>query len=256
MPSPPAICRPRTAGRNRYGSAKETRFDPAIRALSTMEIHSSHASVSIQNPGRVTSPSLNPTREAGLACKRAVDCVCAASLLVLLFVPMVLIGLLVKVTSSGPIFYSQQRVGLHGRLFRIHKFRTMRPNSEVVTGPVWSCENDPRQTWLGAALRRMGIDELPQLWNVLKGQMSLVGPRPERPHFVHTFSQTMANYPQRHQVVPGITGLAQVHGMRGATSIEKRLEYDLQYVVDWSPILDLAILLRTPIEILRGLYAS
>ena len=130
------------------------------------------------------------------------------------------------------------------------KFRTMRTDAEAHTGPVWAVKDDPRRTWLGSFLRRSSLDELPQLFNVLRGDMSLVGPRPERPVFIHQFRQTIPNYMVRHCVKAGITGWAQVHGWRGNTSLRKRLEYDLYYITHWTPWLDIRILWMT---IFRGL---
>jgi len=163
---------------------------------------------------------------------------------------MLLIGVMVKLTSAGPVLYRQQRLGLGGRPFWLYKFRTMRNNAEAETGPVWAVRNDPRQTALGNLLRRLSLDELPQLINVVRGEMSLVGPRPERPYFVRQFAEALPDYARRHEVLPGLTGWAQVHGYRGNTSIARRLEYDLDYVAHWSLGLDLWILLWTPCEIL------
>jgi exopolysaccharide biosynthesis polyprenyl glycosylphosphotransferase len=181
---------------------------------------------------------------------RAIDVTISALALAVLFVPMLAIALLVRLTSPGPAFYSQTRVGLNGRHFVLYKFRTMRANAEHHTGPVWATHLDPRRTWIGGLLRRFSIDELPQLFNVLRGDMSLVGPRPERPHFVEQFSRQYPGYAQRHQVLPGITGWAQVNGWRGDSSLEKRLECDLYYVRHWSLILNLRILLLTPLSVL------
>jgi lipopolysaccharide/colanic/teichoic acid biosynthesis glycosyltransferase len=136
-------------------------------------------------------------------------------------------------------------MGLDGQRFRMLKFRTMRVDAEAASGPVWARPDDPRRTRLGAWLRRLSLDELPQLWNVLRGEMSLVGPRPERPSFVEAFRRQVPRYMLRHKVKAGITGWAQVNGSRGNTSLEKRIEYDLYYIERWSLALDLKILLRT-----------
>ena len=133
-------------------------------------------------------------------------------------------------------------MGLDGRPFMIWKLRSMRMNAEASTGPVWAVEDDPRRTRLGSFIRRWSIDELPQLWNVLRGDMSLVGPRPERPTFVAEFRKHLPQYMVRHRVKSGITGWAQVHGWRGNTSIRKRLEFDLYYIENWSLGLDFKIL--------------
>jgi exopolysaccharide biosynthesis polyprenyl glycosylphosphotransferase len=183
--------------------------------------------------------------------KRAMDVIGAALGLVLLSVPMLVIAVLVKLTSPGPVFHIQERVGLDGRPFQCLKFRSMRPDAERETGPVWATANDPRKTVLGVWLRRTSIDELPQLVNVLLGEMSLVGPRPERPFFVDQFRQTVPRYWHRHLEKGGITGWAQVNGLRGNTSIEERTAYDLWYVENWTPWLDIKIILKTPFAALR-----
>jgi lipopolysaccharide/colanic/teichoic acid biosynthesis glycosyltransferase len=143
------------------------------------------------------------------------------------------------------VLYRQERTGLDGRSFDIFKFRTMPEGTEAETGPVWSRRGDRRPTRLGRLLRRVSFDELPQLWNVLRGDMSLVGPRPERPFFVHQFKTRIPQYMLRHKVKSGLTGWAQVNGLRGDTSLEKRIEYDLYYIQNWSPALDLKIMILT-----------
>jgi exopolysaccharide biosynthesis polyprenyl glycosylphosphotransferase len=158
---------------------------------------------------------------------------------------LAVIALLVKLTSPGPVFYRQERCGLNGRAFRMLKFRSMRVDAEQQTGAVWARKDDARRTRLGTFLRQTSLDELPQLINVLLGDMSLVGPRPERPVFIQRFSQTIPNYMARHCVKAGITGWAQVHGWRGNTSLRKRLQYDLYYITHWTPWLDLRILWMT-----------
>ncbi len=177
--------------------------------------------------------------------KRAMDVVLSALGLVLLSLPLAFIAVLVKLTSPGPIFYRQERCGLNGRTFHMLKFRSLRVDAEQKTGAVWAVKNDPRRTPVGAFLRKTSLDELPQLWNVLMGDMSLVGPRPERPVFIQQFSKTIPNYMARHCVKAGITGWAQVHGWRGNTSLRKRLQYDLYYITHWTPWLDLRILWMT-----------
>jgi exopolysaccharide biosynthesis polyprenyl glycosylphosphotransferase len=184
--------------------------------------------------------------------KRTIDLVGAAAGLVLLSLPLLVIGLLVKLTSpTGPVFHCQERVGLDGRPFQCIKFRSMHPDAERETGPIFATADDPRKTRLGGFLRRYSIDELPQLINVLLGEMSLVGPRPERPFFVERFRRTVPGYWDRHREKGGITGWAQVHGLRGNTSIEERTAYDLWYVENWTPWLDVKIILKTPFAALR-----
>lgn len=147
--------------------------------------------------------------------------------------------------SKGPVFYKQERVGLDGRKFILYKFRTMISDAEKDTGPVMCKPNDPRVTKIGRFLRKFSIDEMPQLINVLKGEMSLIGPRPERPVFVEDFKEKIPKYMLRHKVKSGITGWAQIHGLRQDTSIDKRLEYDFYYIQNWSLFLDLKIIWRT-----------
>lgn len=166
-----------------------------------------------------------------------------AMLLLLPFFP-VLIALIWR-EDRGPIFYRQERMGLDGKPFMIWKLRSMRTNAESSTGPVWAIRDDPRRTWVGSFMRQWSIDELPQLWNVLRGEMSIVGPRPERPTFVNEFKHKIPDYMLRHRVKSGITGWAQVHGWRGNTSIRKRIQYDLYYIQNWSLGLDLKILWMT-----------
>ena len=151
----------------------------------------------------------------------------------------------IKRSSPGPVFYRQERCGEGGRRFSLFKLRTMRENAEERTGPVWAREDDPRRTRAGAFLRRYNLDELPQFWNVLKGDMSLVGPRPERPVFVEQFKEDVGRYMWRHVHKPGVTGWAQVNGLRGNTSIQDRIQYDLYYLENWSLALDFKILLKT-----------
>jgi putative colanic acid biosynthesis UDP-glucose lipid carrier transferase len=144
------------------------------------------------------------------------------------------------------VIFRQERVGKNGKTFHLLKLRTMRVDAEAETGPVWAKPDDPRCTRLGGWLRRTSLDEIPQLLNVLCGEMSLVGPRPERPHFVEEFSRRLPDYPSRHAVLPGLTGWAQIHGFRGDTPIESRLAHDLYYVRHRSLLLDLRILAITP----------
>ncbi|MCX8118782.1 MAG: undecaprenyl-phosphate glucose phosphotransferase [Desulfobacterota bacterium] len=177
--------------------------------------------------------------------KRLLDLLLGSLILLALSPLMSAIGLLIKITSKGPVLYRQTRVGMDGRPFEILKFRTMRMDAEKETGPIWASPNDPRRTKLGAFLRKTSLDELPQLINVLKGEMSLVGPRPERPQFVEEFRKKIPSYMLRHKIKAGMTGWAQINGWRGNTSIEKRIEYDLYYIQNWSIGFDLKILLMT-----------
>ncbi|HZX95671.1 MAG TPA: undecaprenyl-phosphate glucose phosphotransferase [Myxococcales bacterium] len=176
--------------------------------------------------------------------KRVFDLALTALLLLLLSPLFALIALAVKAGSKGPVLYRQERVGLDGKPFQMLKFRTMRTDAEAA-GPRFAEASDPRVTAIGALLRRISLDELPQLWNVLVGDMSLVGPRPERPVFIDQFRRRIPRYQLRHMVKSGMTGWAQIHGLRGNTSIQKRVEYDLYYIEHWSLLLDLKILART-----------
>ncbi|MDE0839758.1 MAG: undecaprenyl-phosphate glucose phosphotransferase [Kiritimatiellae bacterium] len=164
----------------------------------------------------------------------------------LLSAPVVLAAaIMIKRDSPGPVFYAQERCGEHGRIFKLYKLRTMRIDAEHQTGPVFTTADDSRRTRTGAVLRRYNIDELPQFWNVFKGDMSLVGPRPERPHFVEQFKTDVSGYMWRHKSLPGLTGWAQVKGLRGDTSISERIKYDLYYLENWSLSFDFKILAKT-----------
>jgi Undecaprenyl-phosphate glucose phosphotransferase len=177
--------------------------------------------------------------------KRAMDIALSLLALLILSPVMAALAVIVKISSPGPIFYRQERCGLNGKPFNMLKFRTMPVDAEKHTGPVWASKDDPRRTRLGAFLRKTSLDELPQFINVLKGDMSLVGPRPERPVFIQKFSKTVPNYMARHCVKAGITGWAQVHGWRGNTSLRKRIQFDLYYITHWNPWLDIRILCMT-----------
>ncbi|PYM05619.1 MAG: undecaprenyl-phosphate glucose phosphotransferase [Candidatus Rokuibacteriota bacterium] len=177
--------------------------------------------------------------------KRAFDLGVGGCTLLVVSPLMLLIALAVKLTSPGPVFFRQQRMGLDGRRFNMLKFRTMRVDAEAATGPVWARPDDPRRTALGGFLRGWSFDELPQLFNVLRGEMSLVGPRPERPEFVREFRTRIPGYMLRHKVKAGMTGWAQVNGWRGDTSLQRRIECDLYYIERWSLLFDLKILVRT-----------
>lgn len=184
--------------------------------------------------------------------KRAFD-ICFATFALILTAPlMLLISLVIKLTSAGPIFFRQQRVGLNGRTFFIYKFRTMQHTGAGESDRRWTTRDDPRRTRFGRWLRAASLDELPQFFNVLNGEMSVVGPRPERPHFVEQFVQTVSLYHTRHNLKVGITGWAQVNGWRGDTSIAKRVEYDIYYLNNWSFGFDLRIILLTILHLFSG----
>jgi Undecaprenyl-phosphate glucose phosphotransferase len=182
--------------------------------------------------------------------KRCLDVLISAAALLGMVIPGAIIAWIIKRSTPGPVFYAQERMGLDGKAFRVYKFRTMPIDAESESGPVWADENDGRATPFGAWLRRHDLDEWPQFWNVFVGDMSIVGPRPERPFFVEQFKHRIPQYMLRHKVKAGITGWAQVNGWRGNTSLEKRIEYDLYYIENWSVALDLKIMWLT---ILRAL---
>jgi sugar transferase (PEP-CTERM system associated) len=215
------------------------------------------ASVYEEYTGKIATENLRPSwlifsdgfskSRVLLTAKRLFDVIAALVGLVLAAPLFAIIAVLTKITSPGPALYHQERVGLNGRAFVVHKFRTMRLDAEAATGPVWSVDNDPRVTKLGSFLRRTRLDELPQLWNILKGEMSVVGPRPERPSFVSQLTETIPFYGQRHVVKPGLTGWAQVRYTYGA-SVEdaiQKLQYDLYYIKNMSIALDIVIVLET-----------
>jgi len=190
-----------------------------------------------------------------LSMKRCIDIAIVICIIALLAIPMIAIAIVVKLTSRGPVLYSQERIGYRGTRFIIYKYRTMVVDAEKSTGPIWAKNDDPRCTRIGLILRRTSLDELPQLINVLRGDMSLVGPRPERPCFVQQFSCEYPDYPLRLEMPPGLTGLAQINGWRGNTSLRARLDCDLEYIRQWSLRRDLHILLKTPPHIWGGANA-
>ena len=207
----------------------------------------------LENLDGVPIISLNdvPLRGFNSVLKRAIDIAISAGALAGMAIPFGIIALLIKRASPGTVFYTQERMGLDGKAFNVFKFRSMSEGAEDDTGPVWARDDDPRATSIGKWLRRFDLDELPQLWNVLRGDMSIVGPRPERPYFVEQFKHRIPQYMLRHKVKAGITGWAQVNGWRGNTSLEKRIEYDLYYIENWSVGLDIKIMWLT---VVRGLH--
>ncbi|WP_127717795.1 undecaprenyl-phosphate glucose phosphotransferase [Halobacteriovorax sp. HLS] len=177
--------------------------------------------------------------------KRIFDTVLCSIGIVIISPLLLIIAFAVKISSAGPIFYGQERIGLNGRKFKMWKFRSMRVAVNNEDKTTWSSKDDPRKTKVGSFIRKTSIDELPQLWNVIVGQMSLVGPRPERPVFVEKFRKEIPAYMLKHKMMPGITGWAQVNGWRGDTSLEKRIECDLYYIKNWSFWLDIKIIFLT-----------
>jgi Undecaprenyl-phosphate glucose phosphotransferase len=202
--------------------------------------------VSIDDLGGLPLLSIRDVRLRGwrVTVKRLMDVTISAVGLVLLSPFMFLLAILIKLESPGPVFYVQERMGLDARPFLMLKFRSMRQDAEA-NGPGWTRQNDPRRTRLGTILRKLNVDEFPQLINVLLGEMSVVGPRPERPVYVEQFQRTIPRYMERHKEKAGMTGWAQVNGLRGDTSITERTKYDLWYIENWSVLLDLKIIIRT-----------
>ncbi len=192
-----------------------------------------------------------PIDAASLVIKRVLDVAVAAVGLIVTAPVLGAIAAIIRLTDGTPVLYRQERMGLDGRRFDMLKFRTMRRDAEAKTGAVWTQENDPRVTRVGRWMRRLSLDELPQLWNVLRGDMSIVGPRPERPVLIEDFKRKIPRYMLRHAMKTGITGWAQVNGWRGDTSLKKRLQFDLYYIENWSLMFDLKIILLT---FVRGFY--
>jgi exopolysaccharide biosynthesis polyprenyl glycosylphosphotransferase len=184
--------------------------------------------------------------------KRIFDITISLAGLLLLAPLLLFTALIIKSTSKGSVFYIQKRIGMDGTEFNMIKFRSMRIDAEYKTGPIWAAKNDQRVTKFGKFLRRTSIDELPQLLNVLKGDMSIVGPRPERPHFVQQFTAYVPKYIERHRVRSGITGWAQVNGLRGQSPIEERTKYDIFYIENWSLWFDIKIIILTFIAVFKG----
>ncbi|MGL6075957.1 MAG: undecaprenyl-phosphate glucose phosphotransferase [Fimbriiglobus sp.] len=241
---------------NRYADARRV-FDTLSQSLVDVRIV---ADVPALTALSLTTSSLHgmtfiglresPYHGLNVIVKRAMDLI-LASLAILIASPLLLlIALLIKATSRGSVLYRQERCSLNGKAFSMLKFRTMTDKAEATTGPVMTTKNDPRRTRLGTFLRATNLDELPQLFNVFKGEMSLVGPRPERPIFVNKFRKTIPNYMARHAVKCGMTGWAQVNGWRGNSSLRRRIQYDLYYITHWNPWFDLRILLLTILTML------
>ncbi|MDR0948507.1 MAG: undecaprenyl-phosphate glucose phosphotransferase [Lachnospiraceae bacterium] len=182
---------------------------------------------------------------ANMFAKRVVDLIAAVIGLIITSPLMLLLAVLIKSTDSGPILFKQERVGYHKRSFQMYKFRSMEQQSQSDEQRSWTVKDDPRVTWIGKFLRRTSLDELPQFFNIVKGDMSLVGPRPERPLFVEKFKEEIPRYMVKHQVRPGLTGWAQVNGLRGDTSIRKRIDHDIYYIENWSMGFDLKIIFLT-----------
>jgi len=195
---------------------------------------------------------LSACRPLAQISKRALDIVVASVALILAAPIMLLAAAAIALDSGRPIFFQQERVGRNGRIFQVLKFRSMRVDAEATTGPVWASARDPRKTRLGTFLRRTSIDELPQIFNVLRGEMSLVGPRPERPVFVEEFRQQLPRYDERHLVRPGITGWSQVHMKRilSVADVAEKLSHDLFYVENWSFFMDISVIVKTGVEFL------
>lgn len=180
--------------------------------------------------------------------KRTIDIVGSLFCIVLFSIPMLVVAIIVKATSEGPLIFKQERIGLHGKPFVMYKFRSMEVQKASEEKQAWTTQNDPRVTPIGKFIRKTSLDEMPQFFNVLKGEMSLVGPRPERPYFVDKFKEEIPRYMIKHQVRPGITGWAQVNGYRGDSSIRLRIDCDLYYIENWSVMLDVKILLLTVVR--------
>ncbi|MBO4456767.1 MAG: undecaprenyl-phosphate glucose phosphotransferase [Butyrivibrio sp.] len=185
------------------------------------------------------------TNSVNRLAKRMMDIVGSFFGIIIFAIPMIVIAILVKKSSKGPVIFKQERIGLGGKPFMMYKFRTMELQSESDEKKGWTTKNDPRVTGIGKFLRRTSLDEIPQLFNIFVGQMSLVGPRPERPQFVEKFKEQIPRYMVKHQVRPGLTGWAQINGYRGDTSIRKRIDYDIYYIENWSIAFDIRIIVGT-----------
>lgn len=244
---------------NRYDFLEENFADIAnqvsdVRIIPDLARYGKLASgIEVVNGTPVINLHDSPLDGVGSVIKRIMD-VFGAGIGILLVSPLlILIAILVRLSSRGPIFYRQERVGLDGRKFTMLKFRSMPIDAEAQTGAIWAKKGDNRATFIGKFLRKSSLDELPQLFNILKGEMSLVGPRPERPVFVSQFRQNIPGYMLRHKVKAGLTGWAQINGWRGNTSLEKRIECDLYYIQNWSVWLDIRIIMLT---VVRGFFSK
>lgn len=244
----PALLR---ANAERFSSS---RFRQEIRSFISSRLAAHRARRRQSVPGEVFQDQHDHRSVRGITgfLKRTIDIMFSSLGLLLTGLPMLVLAWLIRRESPGPGFFSQIRLGLKGKRFAIYKLRTMFADAEDDSFPRWTVQNDPRCTRLGNVLRRWGLDELPQLWNVLKGDMSIVGPRPERPTFHAIFARHLAGYDSRLAVKGGITGLAQIRGWRGDTSIVERLNCDLEYLKHWSLWSDLLILLKTPVSLLNS----
>jgi exopolysaccharide biosynthesis polyprenyl glycosylphosphotransferase len=194
------------------------------------------------------------SKQSSLFFKRFFDIVFSFLVLIFFSPILLLIAICIKITSKGKVFYTQERISIDNRTFNIYKFRTMQEEAEKLTGPIFADDNDPRCTKIGLILRKISLDEFPQFFNVLLGDMSIVGPRPERPFYVEQFKKEIENYNERHKVKSGITGLAQIEGLRGKTSIEIRTKYDLEYVDNQSFLLDLEIISKTLSLVIKDFF--
>jgi exopolysaccharide biosynthesis polyprenyl glycosylphosphotransferase len=237
--------------------ARRLRPQLAHMTNSSVRVHWVGDDASRQGTSRGHHPAWSTPRRPwplwwGRLGKRLVDLLGAGLGLLVLAPLFVVVSIAILVTTGRPIFYKQQRVGQGGRIFRMWKFRSMRQDAESETGPIWASEHDARCTRVGDWLRHTNIDELPQLVNVLLGEMSLVGPRPERPVFVERFRTAVPDYDLRHAMPMGMTGWAQVHGWRGRTSLRKRVQYDLDYINRWSFWLDIQVLFMTVQHVIWG----
>ena len=183
--------------------------------------------------------------------KRCFDLILVVPAVVILSPLLIIVAILVKISSPGPVIFKQERLGLNKKSFQMYKFRSMKVQDEEKEKFQWTTKDDPRKTRFGSFIRRTSIDELPQFFNIIKGEMSLIGPRPERPHFAEKFKEEIPKYMVKHHVRPGMTGWAQVNGYRGNTSIKKRIEHDIYYVENWTPALDVEIFFKTIINIFR-----
>ena len=220
-------------------SLADVRIVPEINPYDTMR-----PTVSKLDDIPILSIRQTPLYGSNALIKRGFDLVVGSLCLLVATLPMLVIALFIKLSSRGPVFYKQRRMGLDGTQFNMYKFRTMHVNAEA-EGPVWSRHEDPRRTRIGSFLRRTSLDELPNLFNVIKGDMSLVGPRPERPEFIEQFKDEIPRYMLRHKMKAGMTGIAQIRGYRGDTSLRKRIQHDVHYINHWSLGLDIRIMFET-----------